>query len=57
MRLNCKLLKKADCSKYLESQLAAEEESERDEVQRINEMYKVCKALKCVPSEAGGPLC
>ena len=50
MILNGEPLEEVDCFKYLGSQVAANEGCERDVVHRMNEEYRVCRALKSVLS-------
>ena len=51
--LNAKPLEEVDCSKYLWLQVAADGESERDVVHRMNEGYRVWGVLQIVLSNRG----
>ena len=51
--LNCEPLEEVDCFKYLGSHVAADGGYERDVVHRMNEGYRACGVLKCVPSNRG----
>ena len=53
MILNCELLEKVDCFKYLGPQVAADGGYERDVAHRMNKGYRAWGALKCVLSNRG----
>ena len=46
MRKNGEPLKEGDCIKYLGPQVAADDDCERDVVQRMNDGYRAWGALK-----------
>ena len=53
VRLNDKSLEQMDCFKYMGTQVEADGGCERDVVNRMNEGYKECGALKILLSNRG----